>query len=291
MKKKNDFLYQLMLLFFLSISIAYLQDFLFNYYFKTSLTLYSNESDEFREMLVPSTAMDGILQFSNEHQLDYLECLTSLMVQHEFNLSSWKQKNVNIIDYNENFNYLAKNYLEEYETLLSSYKAIWKDLRYFPVPKSSKYQIESIFYENSWGFERNYENKKSRHEGTDIMTTNNQRGYFPIVSMTDGVVEQVGWLEKGGYRIGIRSPHGGYFYYAHLYNYAKEFKEGDEIRAGELIGFMGDSGYSKVEGTVGNFDVHLHLGIYIKTKNYNEVSVNPFWILKYLENKSLSFNY
>lgn len=54
---------------------------------------------------------------------------------------------------------------------------------------------------------------------------------------------------------------------------------------------MGDSGYSKVEGTVGNFDVHLHLGIYIKTKNYNEISVNPFWILKYLESKTLSFSY
>ena len=36
-------------------------------------------------------------------------------------------------------------------------------------------------------------------------------------------------------------------------------KEGDPISAGDVIGFMGDTGYSKREGTTGKFPVHLHL--------------------------------
>lgn len=54
---------------------------------------------------------------------------------------------------------------------------------------------------------------------------------------------------------------------------------------------MGDTGYGKTEGTTGNFDVHLHLGIYIKTDHMEEMSVNPYWILRYLEKRRLTFTY
>ena len=62
-------------------------------------------------------------------------------------------------------------------------------------------------------------------------------------------------------------------------------------KAGELIGYMGDTGYGKTEGTRGNFDVHLHVGIYIKTDHNEEMSVNPYWILKWLEKRRLVFTY
>ena len=61
------------------------------------------------------------------------------------------------------------------------------------------------------------------------------------------------------------------------------------MSAGQLLGFMGDSGYSDVEGTVGNFDVHLHVGMYLKTDHYEEMSINPYWILRYLEKRRLRF--
>ena len=83
------------------------------------------------------------------------------------------------------------------------------------------------------------------HEGCDIMADINERGNYPVISVSDGTIEQMGWLELGGYRIGIRSPHGAYFYYAHLSDYAEGLSIGDEIHAGELIAFMGDTGYSK----------------------------------------------
>ena len=112
------------------------------------------------------------------------------------------------------------------------------------------------------------------------MANKNQRGLYPIVSMTDGTVTNKGWLEKGGYRIGITAPSGAYFYYAHLESYS-HIEVGDKIKAGDLLGFMGDSGYGK-EGTVGQFAVHLHLGIYVYLDG-KEVSVNPYWVLRYIE--------
>ncbi len=53
---------------------------------------------------------------------------------------------------------------------------------------------------------------------------------------------------------------------------------------------MGNTGYG-TEGTTGCFDVHLHFGIYAKTKNYYELSYNPYCILKYLENNVILASY
>ena len=66
------------------------------------------------------------------------------------------------------------------------------------------------------------------------------------------------------------------FYYAHLSDYAKDFQIGEEVKAGTLIGFMGDTGYSDTPGTTGNFPVHLHFGVYFDDESGKEFSVNPF---------------
>ena len=56
--------------------------------------------------------------------------------------------------------------------------------------------------------------------------------------MTDGTVERAGWLEKGGWRIGIRSDNGNYYYYAHLESYVGDWKEGDQVQAGDLLALL-----------------------------------------------------
>lgn len=168
---------------------------------------------------------------------------------------------------------------------LAACQAVWDDLQYFPVAESSDNSRLSVSFEDSWMFDRSYGGERG-HEGTDIMSSVNEPGRFPVVSMTDGTVESKGWLELGGYRLGIRAPHGAYFYYAHLDSYA-DIEEGDTINAGDLLGFMGDTGYGAEEGTRGNFPVHLHVGIYLY-QNEQEISVNPYPALSYVQDKKVS---
>lgn len=182
----------------------------------------------------------------------------------------------------------SKYHKKEFEILKGYLYAIWEDLEYFPVPGSSTNASAGVTYGNSWMMERTFGGVRG-HEGCDIMADMNLRGRYPVISMTDGVVEKIGWLPQGGYRLGIRAKHGGYFYYAHLYDYAKDFQPGDTVRAGEWIGFMGDSGYSEIEGTVGNFDVHLHFGIYVNQPDGTEISINSYYPLKYLEERKLEY--
>lgn len=168
------------------------------------------------------------------------------------------------------------------ETLASysdAYATVLSDVSCFPVALDGTGEA-TVSFENSWGNVRNYGGDR-RHEGVDLMTSNNVPGYFPAVSICDGVVEKMGWLELGGYRIGIRSEHGMYAYYAHLDSYRQGLKAGDYVKAGETLGYVGNSGYGE-EGTRGKFDVHLHFGMYIDIDG-KEVSINPYGILRYLE--------
>lgn len=287
---KKDFFCLMGIVLAIVILCSFLMEFILMPLEKGEISMNSNETEIFREMKLSNEALKGLEALTEQTKLDKWEVLSILMGGMEFDLSKFSFK-----DAQEKFQETKKFYeewkKEELQVLKNSYETIWGDIVYFPIPLSINKNAATISYENSWASERNYRNVKHLHEGTDIMTSNNERGYFPIVSMTDGVVEKIGWLEKGGYRIGIRSPHGGYFYYAHLYQYAQDFKEGDSIKAGQLLGFMGDTGYSKVEGTVGNFDVHLHLGIYFQTEHFDELSINPYWILRYIETERLLFEY
>lgn len=158
-------------------------------------------------------------------------------------------------------------------------KPLVREMECFPVRKDTAGEV-SWGYDNGYGEGRSYGGVR-KHEGIDIMSSSGKRGQLQIQSVSDGVVEQLGWLELGGYRIGIRSPSGLYFYYAHLDSYAGGLRKGDKIQAGQMLGTMGDSGYGE-EGTRGRFAVHLHFGIYFM-ENGKEKSLNPFYLLQYKE--------
>lgn len=256
---------------------------------------YSWESNDFRAMRLGNAVA----------RLDSLDTdmVTTLMVEHDYDLTGLK-------DTRYNKRMLAAARPVDYRKLKHAYETVLGDLKYFPIPESQNKDTPEVVFEDGWMDGRGYvsggdgggrgdsqaggsqqNSPKRRHEGCDIMGSKMPSGYYPVVSMTDGVIEKIGWLEMGGWRIGVRAPGGAYLYYAHLYDYAGDFKEGDRVKAGELIGYMGDTGYGKTEGTRGNFDVHLHVGIYIKTDHNEEMSVNPYWILKWLEKRRLVFTY
>ncbi|MDE6852090.1 MAG: M23 family metallopeptidase [Lachnospiraceae bacterium] len=156
-----------------------------------------------------------------------------------------------------------------------------REAEYFPVRKDPTGHVEWSF-EDGYGGERTYGGNRL-HEGIDIMASEDRPGCLQICAMADGVVEQMGWLELGGYRIGIRSKSGFYYYYAHMAEYADHIQVGDVVKAGTVLGKMGNTGYGS-EGTTGMFPVHLHFGIYTNVGG-KEQSMNPYPLLQYLEGK------
>lgn len=153
------------------------------------------------------------------------------------------------------------------------------ELEYFPIAGDQSGGL-SFDFVDSWQADRSFGGDR-HHEGCDIITSENERGIYPVVSMTDGVIEQMGWLKLGGYRIGVRSPGGNYYYYAHMESYAEDLREGSEVIAGQFLGFVGDSGYGE-EGTTGQFVVHLHLGIYVPDETGEDTAIDPFPFLEEL---------
>ncbi len=261
------------------------------------LTAYATESDEFRAMNFGEGVLAEAYEQADRWNTDVCSILAAWLVEYwsasTSESGSGEHAEVKVVPLpdEERYREIVEHYEQEktieWTKLINGYRTILADIRYFPVALCED-GLDGLTYENGWGDPRTYGGDRL-HEGTDICDRENVRGSYPIVSMTDGVIEHVGWLEQGGYRIGIRSPHGGYFYYAHLASYAKEFAVGEAVSAGQVLGMMGDTGYSKVEGTTGNFVVHLHLGIYLETDHHAELSVNPYYLLKYLENSTVSY--
>lgn len=112
------------------------------------------------------------------------------------------------------------------------------------------------WYGDNWSVARGVNNERS-HEGIDIAVAHGT----PIRAMGDGVIEQIGWNTLGGWRIGLRDKDGLYYYYAHLSSFAQGMKKGQRVSKGQVIGFVGDTGYGP-EGTSGQMSPHLHIGVY-----------------------------
>lgn len=126
----------------------------------------------------------------------------------------------------------------------------------------------------SFGFKR-------KHLGHDMMGALGT----PIVAVEGGVVEALGWNRYGGWRIGIRSFNGKrYYYYAHLKKdtpFAPGLQQGDVVQAGDLIGYMGRTGYSDRENVNNIETVHLHFGIQLVFDESQKECNSEIWIDAY----------
>ncbi len=128
-----------------------------------------------------------------------------------------------------------------------------------------------------------YGNKRSfgfarKHLGHDMMGSLGT----PIVAVEGGIVEALGWNRYGGWRIGIRSfDSKRYYYYAHLqkdHPYADGLQAGDVVQAGDLIGFMGRTGYSDKENVNNIQTVHLHFGMQLIFDESQKECLSEIWI-------------
>lgn len=163
----------------------------------------------------------------------------------------------------------------------ASWKTVYGLKAYSPIAKTFPYSdFDDFGVSRSYGYRRN-------HLGHDMM---GQVG-TPIIAVESGYVAALGWNQYGGWRIGINSFDGKrYYYYAHLRQnrpYAEGLKEGDIVQAGDVIGYMGRTGYSKTEN-VNNIDTsHLHFGLQLifdesQREGDHEIWVSGYELVKFL---------
>jgi len=251
--------------------------------FKTGNT--SINLSDVEAMRIPIASVEKLNELSGKYGVPLADMLTVYSVENKF----FPEKNPDIdtsgleTQFAENFDKIKAKYsssaLKPFEDLFSS---IIGDIKCFPVKSDPNDSEIPYIYSDSWGALRT-EGCDRAHEGCDVLDRDNVRGRLQVVSMTDGTVKDCGWTQLGGYCLGIVAGSGNYYYYAHLERYADGIGKGAAVKAGDLLGYMGDSGYGK-EGTVGQFPVHLHVGIYPAAKiTSKEYAVNPYPFLRLAE--------
>ena len=145
-------------------------------------------------------------------------------------------------------------------------------IAFSPVAKGYSFSHYKDFgVSRSYGFTR-------RHLGNDLMGSIGT----PIVAAEGGFVDNLGWNQYGGWRVGIRSFDGKrYYYYAHLrkdHPYPKTLMEGQEVKAGDVIGYLGMTGYS-VKENVNNINTpHLHFGMQLIFDESQREGIHEIWI-------------
>ena len=77
----------------------------------------------------------------------------------------------------------------------------------------------------------------------------------PVLAVATGAVFSVGWNTIGGNRLWLRDGQGNLFYYAHLSAFTPLAVNGNKVNAGDVLGFVGNTG--DAQGT----PTHLHFEI------------------------------
>lgn len=138
-------------------------------------------------------------------------------------------------------------------------------------------QGEESTFDNTWG---NARSGGRSHQGTDILGDQ----MTPVVAAMDGTVKKFGYGPRSGYYLVLSHADGIETWYMHLnndvpgtdngrgapeYTYAAGLEVGDPVVAGQLLGFVGDSGNAEPTTHHTHFELHI-----------NGRPVNPYRYLK-----------
>lgn len=249
----------------------------------------------------------------NEVKLDWIEILAYLAARYGGNFSRYKTKDMdNLITKLNNGESIEKltedmkyyNYFHEaYTAVLGGFVGGYEtevDDENNPGQKKwvQKYGLKAFspmargYYYNHYddfGNSRSYGFRRV-HLGNDLMGSIGS----PIIAVESGTIEALGWNQYGGWRIGIRSfDKKRYYYFAHLrkdHPYRKDLKVGDTVYAGDVIGYLGRTGYSTKEN-VNNIDTaHLHFGMQLIFDESQKETISEIWIDVYNIVRLLSRN-
>lgn len=233
--------------------------------------------------------------YGEDEHVDWVELLSHLAASYYGDFSKYKSQDVSKMarlltsadesDKPEMDGELYSYYLETYSAVLGEFLGEYRvqddngewEQRYglkafSPIAAGFGYS-----HYNDFGMSRSYGYTR-QHLGHDMFGSIGT----PIIAVESGVVEVMGWNEYGGWRIGIRSFDGlRYHYYAHLRQnrpFHENLKEGDIVKAGDVIGYMGHTGYSTTENVNNIKQVHLHYGMQLIFDPCQKECDNEIWI-------------
>ena len=210
----------------------------------------------------------------NEKSVKYIEEAAKQLSEKETTEEALREKYQHFSYYHEAYSAVLGGMLGEYEIKddSGSFHFFYGLKAYSPIAAGFAYQDYDDF-----GVGRDFGYKR-QHLGHDMMGLVGT----PIIAVESGYVEALGWNRYGGWRIGIRSfDKKRYYYYAHLRQnrpYAEGLKEGDYVTAGDVIGYMGHTGYSDKENVNNIKTVHLHVGLQLIFDESQKDGNNEIWV-------------
>lgn len=247
------------------------------------------------EFDVPEDALERAMQadIRSEGGTDWVDILSVLACRYGGDWSQYRAADLEQITQEmeqgktaegEYFSYYRQAYGAVLDGLVGDYAEQQEDgswnrsygLKAFsPIARGFSYTDSDDF-----GVSRSYGYKR-RHLGHDMMGLTGT----PVAAVESGTVTMLGWNQYGGWRIGIRSDDGRrYWYYAHLRQdrpYAAQLEEGQHVTAGDIIGYMGRTGYSATENVSNIVTPHLHIGLELIFDESQFESDNEIWVNLY----------
>jgi murein DD-endopeptidase MepM/ murein hydrolase activator NlpD len=171
---------------------------------------------------------DGLADRDND--LDLLAAVTTFISAHGNNEEDLQ---IGLWDYYQNSRSVQR--IKQFAQIYAANTTLNLYEHAFPLPARSDYS-----YRSTWGASRGWGGLRI-HEGTDLFASYG----VPVRSTSHGIIEVMGWNPFGGWRIGIRDLNNVYHYYAHLSRFNKNIKKDDVVKPGQIIGWVGSSGYGK----------------------------------------------
>lgn len=194
--------------------------------------------------------------------------------------------------YHEVYSAVLKEFLGNYKIKRKSKKENeepkWEEVyglkAFSPIAKTFPFcHYDDFGASRSYGYSR-------PHLGHDMMAAVGT----PVIAVESGTVEIMGWNQYGGWRVGIRSfDKKRYYYYAHLRQnrpFHTDLKEGATVKAGDVIGYVGRTGYSSKENVNNIKENHLHWGMQLIFDESQKECDNEIWIDIYAITKLLEKN-
>jgi murein DD-endopeptidase MepM/ murein hydrolase activator NlpD len=113
-----------------------------------------------------------------------------------------------------------------------------------------------------------------RHEALDVLAPRDT----PVLAVEDGTIAKLFLSDAGGITIYQFDPSSAYaYYYAHLERYADGLKEGDQVKRGQVLGYVGTTGNAPRDTP------HLHFAIFKLGDDkrwWEGTPVDPYSVLK-----------